>query len=1184
MSLNRIFFMKDKIFLIFFTILLVFSACMRRPLEQEKTTQSGSFQSIGEWFETRSFPDKRIVLKSYTKAFESEQSATRNQNNQPNWTSLGPDNIGGRTLCLAFHPGNDSIIYAGSASGGLWKTTTAGVGAAAWTRIPTGFPVLGVGAIAINPNDPEEMYIGTGEVYDYQNSGTGFTERTNRGTYGIGILKTSDGGLNWEKSLDWSYNELRGIQEIVINPLNTETVFAATTEGLYRSWDAGNSWQEVSGFRMAVDIELHPVDTAILYVTFGSYESAESGIYRSTDGGTTFSELTFGLPASYTGKSLMAISPSNPSILYASIADAFQSKGLYKSFDGGDHWTLVNDFNVAQYQGWYSHDVAIDPTNSNRILNGGIDIFQSSNGGTTLEEVTKWYEWYLGEVPAGTPEGPPNYVHADIHAIYFHPSSPQKVYVASDGGIFFSADGGHTYQGRNGGYQTQQFYANFSNSATDPNFAVGGMQDNASVLYKGNPSWYRIIGGDGMCTAMHPTNDSILFASTQNMGIRRSGNRGTYFTFSSPTQNFTDNSGFNAPFELSTVNPNIMYAGGQRLYKSSNNGVTWQNASGDMVDGGNPIVNIVISPFNPNKVLFSTFPRFTETAKVFLSTNAGLTRTQVTGLPNRIVMDITFNPADSNIVYAALSGYGTAHVYKSINGGSSWYAAGDGLPDVPVNSILIDPEFPDHIYVSNDISVYISKDGGITWENYGAGLTDAVLGMHLSLSPANNKIRLATHGNGVYEGNLFNPNLTFIAPDSLYLSVTNRNNLPLNEVGFRLMSQGDTLYGQSNNGIAGIDLPADIPLTPVVPDLPYPNEDNITYPLVQYQYHIDATRNTNPVAGVTTFDLLTIQKHILQIEPFVDPYQYLAADVSNNNIVTAQDLLLIRRLILIIDTAFANVPSWQFYPADYVFPDPGNAFEPEPMTKMFYNPYSPDNPAALKWLGIKSGDVNFSAQPFTAGEEERNGQQIMLQTDIQEVEDGYIVLVSPKEALEAFGFQFGLTLNMEAGSSLEVSPMGPLTTENFHYHADKAVLLVSWNEVSQVTFAAGQPILMLHIRKSGRLSPSLAIDKRYIQPEVYLKEGIAQLVLENIQAPTQGLLLSPNPVQDKTILSFELDKAIEVQFEITDMLGRPVWEQKSTGVKGRNSLELSLGFLPAGNYICLLRVGNEMRSVVLTRE
>ena len=141
------------------------------------------------------------------------------------WTAIGPKNFGGRTLCLAFNPQNAQTIYAGSAAGGLWKSYTGGTGANAWQPIPIGFPVIGIGAIAIDPNDSNTIYIGTGEVYNYQNTGTGFAIRTTRGTYGIGILKTTDGGITWTQTLPWQLSDLRGVQDIVINPQNTNTIF-----------------------------------------------------------------------------------------------------------------------------------------------------------------------------------------------------------------------------------------------------------------------------------------------------------------------------------------------------------------------------------------------------------------------------------------------------------------------------------------------------------------------------------------------------------------------------------------------------------------------------------------------------------------------------------------------------------------------------------------------------------------------------------------------------------------------------------------------------------------------------------------------------------------------------------------------------------------------------------------------
>jgi len=187
---------------------------------------------------------------------------------------------------LAFNPQNPNTIWAGSASGGLWKTISDGIGVEAWKYVPTGFPVLGVMAIAVNPLDSNEIYIGTGEVYNYRKSGEGIGERTSRGTYGIGILKSEDNGKNWTKVLDWDYGNLRGVNDLLINPLQTKTVWAATTEGLYVSYNAGETWDlKVEAFN-ATDVLMHPQDIAILFVACGNFESRDHGIYRSLNGFT----------------------------------------------------------------------------------------------------------------------------------------------------------------------------------------------------------------------------------------------------------------------------------------------------------------------------------------------------------------------------------------------------------------------------------------------------------------------------------------------------------------------------------------------------------------------------------------------------------------------------------------------------------------------------------------------------------------------------------------------------------------------------------------------------------------------------------------------------------------------------------------------------------------------------------
>ena len=387
---------------------------------------------------------------------------------------------------------------------------------------------------------------------------------------------------------------------------------------------------------MAVDLEMHPQDTNIIFVTHGNYNGGDEGVYRSMDGGNNFTLLNNGIPTNYSGKTLLDISPSNPNIIYASVADAFVSLGLYKSDDMGDSWTLMNTEDVAKYQGWYSHDIAINPTDPNTLIYVGVDGFKTTDGGQTLSQKTYWNNWDFGQVPVGGPEGPGNYAHADMHQARYHPLLTNTVFLATDGGIFVSTDNGENFEGRNGHLQTQQFYANFSNSTTDSLFAIGGMQDNATAVYVGDDAWVRVIGGDGMCTAINQQDDNIVYGSYQRLNIIRSNDHGNNFTdYIKPNGVNAETPLFSAPFELAPSDPDIIYGGSQSLFRSENGGNLWNNTFGGQVDNGNSIQTIAISTTNPDLLYISTIP-FSLTSEdpphVMKSVDGGESWTYMTGL------------------------------------------------------------------------------------------------------------------------------------------------------------------------------------------------------------------------------------------------------------------------------------------------------------------------------------------------------------------------------------------------------------------------------------------------------------------------------------------------------------------------------------------------------------------------
>ena len=283
---------------------------------------SGAMEALDLWANQRAYPNKIIPDIGYYDAYVYSKNnliSSFDNFDTTHWYQIGPHNIGGRTISLAINSLNPNTIYAGSASGGLWRSYTGGVGTSAWKYIATGYPVLGVGTIAISPTDTNTIYIGTGEVYGYQKSFGGITVRTTRGSYGIGILKTTNSGLNWSKSLDWSYNQRRGVQVVRINPLNPNTVWAGTTEGTYRSFNAGVNWTKVHSTIMVTDLIVNPSDTGMVLIACGNLGSTGNGFYKTINSGNNWIKLIDGLPSSYGGKALFCVYRTSPNVIYASI-------------------------------------------------------------------------------------------------------------------------------------------------------------------------------------------------------------------------------------------------------------------------------------------------------------------------------------------------------------------------------------------------------------------------------------------------------------------------------------------------------------------------------------------------------------------------------------------------------------------------------------------------------------------------------------------------------------------------------------------------------------------------------------------------------------------------------------------------------------------------------------------------
>lgn len=736
----------------------------RGKVEQER--EDGVEKQMSSWWWSRAYPDPENINGKFYKAWEYSQAMKRpellssnssgnftNNTNlfNGNWMAIGPDqNIGGRILCVAVDPANSNNLFIGSASGGIWKSVTGGIGTRAWTPVVTGFPVLGVASILIDPNDSKIIYAGTGEVYRTDTSNIGFNVWKARGTYGIGILKSTDGGIRWKQVLNKSYSNLFAIQMMEFDPVNSNIIYACATDGLYRSLDAGDTWTRILNKIYVSDIVINHNNPSLIVAAVGNLTNPDKGIYRSTNGGASWTKITSGFPTTFDGFIRLDNVKASPNMIIASVGrDAGNLNELIRSNDFGNIWTVLSNSNHCKYQFWFSHDVAINPTNVNQLMMAGVPLYKYTLSGASAVSI--------------------NNVHADIHDIEYDPSNSNIVYVASDGGMYKSTNSGTSFTMINGGLQAVQFYASFAVSPTNPSIMVGGLQDNGVVRYNGT-SWSSVAGGDGGPSVFHPTNPSIVFASNDARRLLRSTSGGNNFSevLSSWAFKADSRTGFMAPVAVSKSNPSVMYVASDNLHKSTAAGVSGSWTGNSYTTASNYIesphktgIALAVSATNANKLYVSTSPfaQYDNDANniyvntppnVFKSLNGGGTFTNVKGnLPDRFVMDFAISPTNDDSVWIVLGGFGTSHVYVTANGGTTWTPKGMSLPDVPHNAILVDPRKPNSIYVGNDLGVFVSHDQGTTWYDFNNGLWDATMVMDL-VATSNYKLVAATHGKGVF--------------------------------------------------------------------------------------------------------------------------------------------------------------------------------------------------------------------------------------------------------------------------------------------------------------------------------------------------------------------------------------------------------------------------------------------------
>jgi photosystem II stability/assembly factor-like uncharacterized protein len=641
------------------------------------------------------------------------------------WVPLGPERVPisktstGRLTAIAVHPTDSNIIYIGGAQGGVWKTTDGG---AFWTPLTDEECSLAMGHIAIDPVDPEILYVGTGEQHFSSDS-----------YYGCGILRSEDGGSSWTQLGEANFvregESNAKISRVDIDPTTagdpaTTTVLAASDFGLFRSVDGGVTWELVlSG--IATDLVRDPSDSQILYAAI-----RYTGVFKSTDGGINWDQLTTGFPTENVSRINLALAPSSPNILFASIQHRTESNllGIWRTADGGGNWVKLAATSAScGSQCWYDMDIAVSPSDPDLVLFGGVSLFRSTNGGLNFQNVR---------------DG----IHVDQHYITFDPQDPTVVYVGNDGGVYKSTNSGVQWTSLNTNLNLTQFYPGVSLHPWDAAVSLGGTQDNGTLESFGSVEYNHVIGADGGFTAIDFLDPMVRYGETQwksessYSGPRRSD--GGSFSRKVTGIDLTESALFIPPMVMDPVNPNRLYFGTVRLYRTDNQAERWEPIS-DAFPGR--ISAIAPAGSDPGVVYLGM-----NDGSVHRTEDGGETWSMITlGLPRRYVKDIALDPTDWKTVFLTFSGYGSGHVYRSTDAGDTWDNVSGDLPDVPVNAIVLDPGEPNTWFVGTDVGVFATYDAGATWTALTEGLPNVAV-FDLAYNASTGVLLAATHGRGMF--------------------------------------------------------------------------------------------------------------------------------------------------------------------------------------------------------------------------------------------------------------------------------------------------------------------------------------------------------------------------------------------------------------------------------------------------
>jgi photosystem II stability/assembly factor-like uncharacterized protein len=647
------------------------------------------------------------------------------------WTALGPkpiadeywsgnDHAAGRVSSISVDPRDANVVYVAAAQGGVWKSLDGG---ATWKAITDKLSSLASGALACDPANPDILYYATGEQHEALDSFAG-----------DGLFRSLDAGMTWTKiATRASIGDF--VARVAVNLANPNLLYLASSRGLLRSTDGGTNWTVTQSGNWGYDLVLHPTDSTILYgAVYGL------GVYKSINSGATWTRLTGGFPAPGSFQRLqIALARSNPLVLYASLVSPSGTlAGMYRTTDGGTSWTRLSATpDYLNGQGWYDNCLTVDPTNENVCYAGGLfpydvgyhGIIRTTNGGASWTDITIAND--------GTQ------VHPDQHTFAWGPDG--TLWLGNDGGVWKTPSPGATWTNRNDGLEITQFYT-VGLHPSDPNQILGGTQDNGSVRYDGNPEWFQAVSGDGGPVLYQLDNPNLYYTTYIFMDPVFKFDSGAFVDIVTGGWSNLDRADWaNGPLISDPNAPNTILAGTYRVWQTNDGGVSWSPISGDLTNGG-VLLSIAAIAGSPG-----TYYAAASDGRVSYTNNSGVTWVpRGAGLPGFPIHRIVPKPGAPLTAYLCSANAFGAQVWKTIDGGATWMNISGDLPGVVGLALTVDftPSTP-VLYLGTDNGIFSSQDDGAEWVKETHGIPSCPV-LDLAFDPVNRYVVAATHGRGMY--------------------------------------------------------------------------------------------------------------------------------------------------------------------------------------------------------------------------------------------------------------------------------------------------------------------------------------------------------------------------------------------------------------------------------------------------